>query len=63
MFYVRRAASSALLLFAHSGFWGTQAVYIPELDLVVAAAVTEQARGGEALRLVTEAVAVVRAGR
>ena len=52
-----------LVGYAHSGFWGTQAVYIPELDLVVAAAVTERAQHLEAVRLVTEAVAVVRAGR
>ncbi len=53
-----------LVGYAHGGFWGTQVVYIPELDLVVAAAVTERGDDAlEAVRLVTEAVAVVRAAR
>ncbi|MEM7415668.1 MAG: serine hydrolase domain-containing protein [Gemmatimonadota bacterium] len=45
--------------FGHSGFWGTRAVYVPELDLVVAGAVTEQTRAAEVFRMTNEAVRLI----
>lgn len=47
--------------FGHSGFWGTRAVYVPELDLVVAGAVTEQSKAGEVFRMTNEAVRLIAA--
>ena len=51
-----------LLAYEHSGFWGTRAIYVPELDLVVAGAVTEQSRGAAVFGMTERAVALV-AGR
>jgi len=47
------------LAYEHSGFWGTRAVYVPSLDLVVGGAVTEQSMGGGAFRMTDRAVALV----
>lgn len=46
--------------FGHSGFWGTRAIYVPELDLVVSGAVTEQSRGRAVFRMLDQAVRIVR---
>jgi D-alanyl-D-alanine carboxypeptidase len=48
-----------LIAYEHSGFWGTRAVYVPELDLVVAGGVTEQSRGREVFMMTDRAVAFV----
>lgn len=48
-----------LRAYGHSGFWGTRALYVPELDLVVAAAVTEQTLGSGAFVLTNRAVQLI----
>ncbi len=46
--------------YAHSGFWGTAAVFVPELDLAVAATVNQN-KAKEALwDMVGEAISIVR---
>ena len=45
--------------YEHSGFWGTRAVYVPELDLVVAGAVTEQSQGAAVFAMTDQAVALI----
>lgn len=50
-----------MLGYEHSGFWGTRAVYVPELDLVVAGAVTEQARGATVFSMTNRAVGLIAA--
>ena len=50
------------VVYEHSGFWGTRAVYVPDLDLVVAGAVTEQSRGRAAFTLTDRAVQIVADG-
>ena len=47
------------LAYEHSGFWGTRAVYVPALDLVVAGAVTEQSMGRRAFEMTDRAVELV----
>lgn len=49
--------------YGHSGFWGTRVVYVPELDLVVAGAVTEQSRGREVFGMIDRAVELIAVGR
>ncbi len=44
--------------YQHSGFWGTIALYAPELDLTVAAAVTQQEQGRAAFKLAKEVVGI-----
>jgi D-alanyl-D-alanine carboxypeptidase len=49
--------------YAHSGFWGTAAVFVPELDLVVAATVNQN-KAKEALwEMVGRSIAIVRQQR
>jgi D-alanyl-D-alanine carboxypeptidase len=49
--------------YRHSGFWGTLATYVPELDLAVAATVNQN-RCGEALdELVLKAIVLAEAAR
>ena len=50
---------AGLRAYEHSGFWGTRAVYVPSLDLVVAGAVTEQSRGGEVFGMTNRAVELI----
>lgn len=45
--------------YTHSGFWGTSAVYVPALDLVVAGAVTEQTRARSAIEMTARAVRLI----
>ena len=47
--------------YEHSGFWGTRAVYVPELDLVVAGAVTEQSQGATVFGMTNRAVELIAA--
>ena len=49
-----------LTVYEHSGFWGTGALYVPELDLTVAGAVTEQQQARVLFQMVRDAVAKVR---
>ena len=44
---------------SHSGFWGTVATYVPDLDLVVAATVNQNQSGTVMDDLVREAIAAV----
>ncbi|HSM05485.1 MAG TPA: serine hydrolase domain-containing protein [Longimicrobiales bacterium] len=52
-----------LVAYEHSGFWGTRAVYVPQLDLVVAGAVTEQSSGREVFVMTERAVALIAGAR
>jgi D-alanyl-D-alanine carboxypeptidase len=45
--------------YRHSGFWGTVAVYVPDLDLVVTATVNQNQSGSAMDDLVRDAVRVV----
>jgi len=51
---------NGLTAYGHSGFWGTRAVYIPEMDLAVAAAITQQESKARVFRLVEDAVELIR---
>ncbi len=46
--------------YAHSGFWGTAAVFVPELDLSVAATVNQNKAKEAMWELVREAIAIVK---
>lgn len=46
--------------YAHSGFWGTAAVYVPEFDLAVAATVNQNKAKEAMWELVREAIAIVK---
>ncbi len=45
--------------YEHSGFWGTVAVYVPELDATVAAAVTRQEHGAYVFKLMRDVVGIL----
>lgn len=47
-------------VYAHSGFWGTAAVFVPELDLAVAATVNQNKAKEVMWNLVGEAIAIVK---
>ena len=48
-------------LYEHSGFWGIRAGFVPELDLALAAVVTQQVGGEDrALELIIDATRIVR---
>lgn len=49
-----------LEVYEHSGFWGTQALNVPELDLAVAGAVTEQQQARALFQMMRDAVAKAR---
>ena len=46
--------------YAHSGFWGTAAVFVPELDLAVAATVNQNKAKEKMWDMVRESIAIVR---
>jgi D-alanyl-D-alanine carboxypeptidase len=47
-------------LYAHSGFWGTAAVFVPELDLAVAATVNQNKAKDALWEMVGRSIAIVR---
>jgi len=49
-----------LTVYGHSGFWGTRAIYVPDLDLALAAAVTQQETSHRVFQLVEDAGARIR---
>lgn len=52
-----------LSVYRHTGFWGTSATYVPELDLVVTATVNQNQARGALSDLVDGGIAAVAAGR
>jgi D-alanyl-D-alanine carboxypeptidase len=46
--------------YAHSGFWGTAAVYVPEIDMAVAATVNQNKAKEAMWELVARSIAIVR---
>jgi D-alanyl-D-alanine carboxypeptidase len=55
-FFIREYAGETC--YEHSGFWGTLAVYCPETDITVAAAVTDAEAGFAALWPMVEAIVI-----
>jgi D-alanyl-D-alanine carboxypeptidase len=55
-FFIREYAGETC--YEHSGFWGTLAVYCPETDITVAAAVTDAEAGFAALGPLVEAIVI-----
>ena len=51
---------NGLTAYEHSGFWGTIAVYVPKLDLTIAAAVTQQEQGRAVFKLARDTVEFIR---
>ena len=47
-------------VWAHSGFWGTAAVYVPDLDLAVAATVNQNKAKEAMWNMVRESIAIVK---
>lgn len=47
-------------VYAHSGFWGTAAVYVPELDMAVAATVNQNKAKEAMWELVARSIAIVK---
>ena len=58
--FVREIAG--MTAYEHSGFWGSRAIYVPELDLVVAGLVTEQSRGADVFAMTERAVELIAGG-
>lgn len=52
---------NGMTAYEHSGFWGTRAIHVPALDLVVAGAVTEQSQGPAVFAMTERAVALIAA--
>ena len=51
---------AGLEVYAHSGFWGTAAVYAPELDLAVAVTVNQNKAKEAMWELVEQSIAIAR---